>query len=172
MTDRRRYRTANSRDMGKKFSAERLASLRRMRMARRLFKKQPLFAYSLMREAYPDYTHAQFWDDLRYRRPPKKRKGKNGIQKYGRYCRMQELLLRYRQDGNIAHALQAQKLRERMAKPYRVRVTVGSYRLEYGFSPLVPIAHIEHLVEMLARCSTEQEADRLVQEFRETAHIS
>jgi len=109
-------------------------------MARRLLKKQPLFAYCLMREAYPDYTHEQFLDDLRYRRPPKKRKGKNGIQKYGRYCRMEELLLRYRQDGNIAHALQAQKLRERMAKPYRVRVTIGSCRLEYGFSPLVPIA--------------------------------
>jgi len=157
--------------MGKKFSPERLASLRRMRMARRLFKKQPLFAYCMMLEAYPDYTHAQFLDDLRYRRPPKSRKGKNGIQKYGRYCRMEELLHRYRQDGNIAHALQAQKLRERMAKPYRVRVTIGSYRLEYGFSPLVPIAHIGHLVGSLGRCSTEQEADRLVQQFRETAHI-
>ncbi|WP_312351995.1 hypothetical protein [Sphingobacterium multivorum] len=157
--------------MGKKFTPERLASFRRMRKARRLFKKQPLFAYSLMLEAYPDYTYLQFLDDLRYRRPPKKRKGKSGIGRYGRYRRMEELLLKYRQEGNIAHALQAQKLRERMAKPYRVRVTIGLCRLEYGFSPLVPIETIEKLVSRLAPCRTEQEADRLVQEFRETAHI-
>jgi hypothetical protein len=158
--------------MGKTFSPERLASLRRMRKARRLFKKQPLFAHCIMLEAYPDYTHIQFLDDLRYRRPPIKRKGKNGIQKYGRYCRMEELLHRYRQYGNIADALQAQKLRERMAKPYRVRVTINAVRIEYGFSPLVPIGNIENLVGSLARCATEQEADRLVQEFRKTAHIS
>lgn len=84
---------------------------------------------------------------------------------------MEELLHKYRQDGNVAHALKAQKLRERMAKPYRVRVTIGLCRLEYGFSPLVPIETIEQLVSRLAPCGTEQEADRLVQEFRETAHI-
>lgn len=158
--------------MGKKFSPERLASLRRMRKARRLFKKQPLFAYAIMRQAYPDYSYEQFFDDLRYRRPPKKRKGKSGIEKYGRYRRMEEYLHRYRQGGNIADAQQAQKLRERMAKPYRVMVTINSVRLEYGFSPLVPIETIEQLVSRLAPCRTEQEADRLVQEFRETAHIS
>jgi hypothetical protein len=157
--------------MGRPYTPERLEKMRRMRKARRLFKKQPIFAFAMMVEAYPGYTHEEFLDDLRYRRPPKKRKGKSGIQKFGRYRRMEELLSRYRQDGNIECALQAQRLRERMSKPYRVRVAVGRHNIEYRVSPLVPIANIENLVSDLARCRTEQEADRMVQVFRETAHI-
>ncbi|WP_289035014.1 hypothetical protein, partial [uncultured Flavobacterium sp.] len=69
--------------MGKPFTPQRLANIRRMRKARRLYKKQPLFAYDILCKEYPDYTYDKFWDDLRYRRKPKRRKGKSALVRYG-----------------------------------------------------------------------------------------
>ncbi len=59
--------------MGKPFTAERLESIRRMRKARRLFRKEPLFAYMLLSLEYVDYSYAQFLDDLRYRTKAKRK---------------------------------------------------------------------------------------------------
>lgn len=58
------------------FSPERLQHIRRLRKARRLFKQQPLFAYNIMSGSYEDYSLSDFLEDLRYRKPRKKKKGK------------------------------------------------------------------------------------------------
>lgn len=157
--------------MGKPFTPERLANIRRMRKARRLYRKQPLFAYLLMLGSYPDYSYDDFLDDLRYRKPPKRRKSKSGLMRYGRYFKMVEFAQRYLQTRNAEDGLKARQLRERMTKPYRVMVKIEGYRLEYGFSPLIPLAQIEELVRELNTCTAETHADELVERFRKTAHI-
>lgn len=157
--------------MGKPFTPERLAAIRRMRRARRLYRQQPLFAYHILCGIYPGYSHEKFMEDLRYRRPPKHRRGRNSLTRYGRYARMEQLADRYQQTGNTEDALQAMRLRRNMTKPYRVMAKVGKVRLEYTFSPLVPIRHIEELVGRLAACRSEDEADSIVQDFRKTVHI-
>jgi hypothetical protein len=162
---------ANSIIMGKPFTPERLAAIRRMRRARRLYKQQPLFAYHILCGIYPGYSYEEFMDDLRYRRPPRRRRGRNNLVRYGRYARMEQLADRYQQTGNAEDALQALRLRRNMTKPYRVMVKVGKIRLEYTFSPLVPIRHIEELVGRLAACGSENEADGIVRDFRKTVHI-
>ncbi len=158
--------------MGKPFTPQRLAAIRRMRKARRLYKKQPLFAYDMLRTEYPGYTYDQFRDDLRYRRKPKRRKGKTPLARYGRYWRMQQLTAQYSSTGNIVYGLQAQRLRKYMTKPYRVKVRIGREVLEYRFSPLIRIEAIEQLTAALPQCSTPAEADTLVEQFSRTAHIS
>lgn len=157
--------------MGKPFTPERLANIRRIRKARRLYKKQPLFAYDILCKEYPDYTYDKFLDDLRYRRKPKRRKGKSPLVRYGRYRRMEQLNELYRSTADIEYGLQAQRLRKYMTKPYRVLVRVSGKVLEYGFSPLIRIEEIEHLTTKLPTCKTEKEADELVEHFRKTAHI-
>lgn len=158
--------------MGKPFTPERLENIRRMRKARRLFKKQPLFAYATMLENYPNYTQHEFLDDLRLRKPRKKKKFKSPLLRYGRYYRMEEMKSKYMATGNIDFALQAQRLRRHLTKPYRVKVRIAHSTIEYGFSPLIQISDIELLVAKLAGCKDEKHADELVADFRKTAHIS
>lgn len=158
--------------MGKPFTPERLASIRRMRKARRLFKKQPLFAFEILCAEYNGYTYERFWDDLRYRTKPRgRKKGKSPLVRYGRYRRMEQLNERYRQTGNADYALQAQKLRRNMTKPYRVLARIAGGIFEYSFSPLIRIEEMEKLTAQLPKCATEQEAEELVEQVRKMAHI-
>lgn len=152
--------------MGKPFTPERLANIRRMRKARRLFKKQPLFAFDILCREYSDYTHERFVDDLTYRTKRKRKKKKSSLVRYGRYRRMEQLKTLYEQTGIVEYALQAQKLRRLMTRPYRVMVRVEKMRLEYSFSELIPIAQIEQLCKELAVCGTVKNADKLVEHFR------
>lgn len=157
--------------MGKPFTPERLMNIRRMRKARRLFKKQPLFAFETMCNEYPDYTYQLFSDDLRYRKKPKKRKGKSPLVRFGRYRRMEKLNDLYRTTKNIEYALQSQRLYRRMSQSYRVMVRINGYVNEYAFSPLIPIEKIEWLTAELGKCSTERQADELVDQFRKEIRI-
>lgn len=157
--------------MGKPFSPERLENLRRMKKARRLNKRQPLFAFLLMSGEYTDYTYEQFLDDLRYRRPPKKRKGKSGLVRFGRYRRMESLIVEYQLNGNIETAIKAKQLRERMTKPYRVQFRVKGEVMEYQLSALIPIEQIEKFVAELADCKSSVQANELFDRFNINSHI-
>jgi hypothetical protein len=158
--------------MGQPFSPERLAAIRRIRKARRLFKREPLFAYSYMLESFPEYTHEQFLDDLRLRTKRKLKPKKDGRMKYGRYKKMQELIEQYLASGNMDDLLNAQKLKEHLKKPYRVCERIrNECTLEYGFSPFIPIREIESLVASLSSCKTESEADTFVDAFRESTRL-
>lgn len=153
----------NQNAMGKPFTPQRLENIRRMRRARRLYRKAPLFAYELMRGEYADYTFEKFCDDLRYRSRRKKKKGKSQLVRFGRYGRMEQLNEQYRQTGNADYALQAQKLLRNMTKPYRVMVRVSGETWEYTLSPLIRIDDIEKLVARLTECVTAEKAHASVE---------
>ncbi|MNI08923.1 hypothetical protein D3C81_1403610 [compost metagenome] len=157
--------------MGTPFSPTRLFNIRRIRKARRLFKQQPLFAYVLMCANYKEYSYLNFLDDLRYRKAPKKRKGKTALNRYGRYNRIQQLMERYRETGNLDHAIAAKRLRDLLTKPYRVWYRCEGVTVEVCFSPLVPLIQIENLVLRLKAVHSEHEAQALVSEFGSTVNI-
>lgn len=157
--------------MGKPFTPERLERIRRMRKARRLYKKQPLFAFQMMLTDYPDYTHELYMDDLRYRKKPKKRNGRFNPHRFGRYSKIMELLRQYERTGNSDFALRAIQMRAYMTRPYRVLVRVGGEEIEYSFSPRIPVRSIENLLSQFSGCKTEAEVGSIVSEFRRTAHI-
>lgn len=158
--------------MGKPFTPERLTNIRRIRKARRLYRKEPVFAFQILCAEYPDYTHEQFLDDLRYRKPRKRKAKKTTLTRYGRYMRMLHFLEKYRQTKNIEHAIQAQRLRKRMTKLYRVLLRLDGETLEYNFSPTISITKIEHLTIELSTCKTAEEADEIVERFWKTAHVN
>ncbi|CDS93674.1 hypothetical protein BN1088_1431624 [Sphingobacterium sp. PM2-P1-29] len=156
--------------MSKPFTPERLANIRRIRKARRLFKKIPLFAFAYMLEDIPDYTFKQFLDDLRIRRPGKKRKGKSFLCRYGRYWAMREFIRLYDQTKDIAYALKAQKLRNEMTKPYRLLVRYKNLYRELYYSPLIPYSQIKELSDHINRCNNLNEVDKVIADFDKYPH--
>lgn len=151
--------------MRKQFSPERLANIRRLRRARYLYRKLPLFAFEMMKAQFPGYDYQQFLEDLRYRRPPKKRKSRTGLLRYGRYSRIEQLNASYMVTGKIEFALKAMQLRRNIAKPYRVVLRLKGEQLEWQFSPLIRIERIEELVAVLAHCTDATQAQKLIDRF-------
>ena len=93
---------------------------RRKRLARRLWKKQPLFAFYELMDRYPGYSVDEFMSDLKPRRPKKRKAGKSTLPRYGRYPEMMALLREYRETGDVAPAIRAQQLRVLITKPFRL----------------------------------------------------
>lgn len=155
----------------KPFSPERLFHIRRLRKARRLFRQAPLFAFMLMQREYSNYTYIDFMDDLRLRSKKKKRYSKSPLVRYGRYGRMEKMLIKYRETKEVNLALLVLKLRKHMTRPYRVLVRTKEVDLEYTLSPFIPIEAIEQLVGALNKCRTEKEADEMVQLCREAHRV-
>lgn len=151
--------------MGKPFSPERLYKIRRIRKARRLFKQEPMFAYSRMCAIYPGYSHEAFIDDLRMRKPKKKKKGKPFFLRYGRYGKMMQLIEQYKQTGDVDFAYKAKLLKDRIMEPYCFAYKVGDIVRNMFFSPMIPLEQIENLSKRLAGLQTIEEADRIVAEF-------
>lgn len=142
-------------------SPEALFRLRRLRQARRLFKRAPLFAYHWMQQEYRDYSHQEFLTDLRPSNT-KKWSAKSTLIRYGRYFRMRELLREYfrSRDINVLH--KAQLLRQRMTKPYQIRCRIDGVWLDYQLPATVAIATIEDLMVKLNSCHSEHQADEMV----------
>lgn len=152
--------------MSNAFSPQRLAAIRRMRQARRLFKVQPLFAFHQMLVDYPAYTVEDFWEDLRYRSRPKRRKGRCPLVAYGRYSRMMQYRELYRSTGIAEYGLHVLRLRKNMTKPYRVLVKIKGEAGLYTLAATIPIERIERLTSDLQTCVGLQEAERLIEDCR------
>ncbi|WP_313491905.1 MULTISPECIES: hypothetical protein [Sphingobacterium] len=156
--------------MSKPFTPERLTNIRRMRKARRLFKKLPLFAYTYMLQDIPDYTYEQFLDDLRIRRQGKKRKEKSYLSRYGRFGAMCQFIKLYEQTKDIAYARKAQDLRDNMTKPYRLLIRFKKLRRELYYSPLIPYSQIKELSENINRCKNLTEIEKVIADFDKYPH--
>lgn len=152
----------------KPFSSERLFHIRRLRKARRLFRQAPLFAFDEMRQQYSGYTYREFMDDLRPRSRKRKRHTRNPLARYGRFDRMENLILQYRQTKETELALQALALRKHISQPYRVLARSKNFSLVFTLCPLIPIRAIEKLVTDLQNCKTELEACDMVQKCRDS----
>lgn len=152
--------------MGKPFTLERLIKIRRMRKARRLFKQLPLFAYELLQLEYTNYSDQEFWDDLRIRTKRKSRKRKSPLVRFGRYNRIEQLKCQFYETGNYDLIIKAHQLRKNITRPYRVLVRLKGKYCEYSFCPLIPITHIEQLTASFKDCTSEQEVEEIIDQFR------
>ncbi len=158
--------------MGKPYSAQRLANIRRMRKARRLYRLEPVFAYERLSREYAGYSQEDFLDDLRIRSKRKgRKKSKSPLMRYGRFRRMQKLIDLFMQTDDIAYALQAQRLRDNMTAPYRLQLIISGAHLAYSFSALIRIEDIESLVKRLSACKSQAQAERIVREFDGTSEM-
>lgn len=155
-----------------KFSQERLMHIRRLRRARMLYKKVPLFAYQQLSTEYPGYTVEEFWEDLKPRRRPTPKTKKDTGMRYGRYAEIGRLLSDYQRTGNIKDLITANSLQARLRKPYRLQVIRQHEVFECSISPLVPIQRVRQLREMLAASSSIDEARKVYESFRKSVHLN
>lgn len=158
--------------MGSPFTPERLEAIRRLRKARRLFKQTPLFAFEQMVQQYPNYTYAAFIDDLRIRRKRKPKQHRSILQRYGRYAQMDRLIRQFEQTGDYSLIEQANRLRANMTKPYRLLVKIKAEAMEFTFSAMIPMVHIERLSKQVMACVEMGEVEKMVEAFRQSVSIN
>lgn len=144
-----------------RFSPERLLAIRRLRLARRLWKRLPLLAYHLLIEKYPDCSYEQFLADLVPRRKRKPiRNKKNPLKRYGRYDKIQELLQQYDQTRNPQTILLADKLRRIITKPYQLKFSIAGKAIRFSLPADIPFNTIQDLV---AECQAIADLDLIEQ---------
>ena len=151
--------------MKRKLSPEKLSGLRRLRLARRLWKKEPLLAYFTLKEKFPDCTYEQFLSDLVRRSKPKEKKSKSGLQRYGRYSRMAECISQFKEFHDTDAGREAIRLRKYMTTPHRILVRIKGKYKDYFFHPLISHSSIQELNQKINLCKTEQEVENLVAAF-------
>lgn len=91
------------------------------RQARRLFRKYPLFALEFLSDKFEGYDSQKLASDLSGMKPKKKRRSKDVLKRFGRYPVMQKHLKLYKNTGDLDHLFAAQRLRNVITKPYRIR---------------------------------------------------
>ncbi|MGB1216445.1 MAG: hypothetical protein ACPG5P_01130 [Saprospiraceae bacterium] len=125
---------------------------RRRRVARRLTRKTGkkggvLFIVEQMNDEFPDYTWEQYEKDIKGMKPRQSaQKGKNRLKRYGRYPVMQRLLRQYHFDKDPEKLKQANDLRKKMTKPYKMMYRKGGEERLYQF----PATYSYEIIKRLA----------------------
>jgi hypothetical protein len=153
------------------FTEERLHLIRRLRKARRLWKRWPLMALSWMQADYPGYTASDLQEDLRRRTKKKKRFVKSPLKRYGRYNKFQQLMDLYEESKDPVHYLAAMRIRRTITKPYRMLFSIKGQKEEYSLDPLIPYGHIEQLASEGKKCNSLTELEELITKFKETHSV-
>lgn len=132
--------------------AQKMSLARRRRVAKRLFKKQPLFAVALMQQEFPGYTHQMLEEDIKPRSKSKKRekKKKTPMVRQGRYAAYRKALERYRNTGEESYLLEAKRLRERMYQRFEVefRLKGRTDTMLYTYPSTTPMRFILALTQL------------------------
>jgi hypothetical protein len=149
------------------FTPERLIATRRVRAARRLFKRFPLFAHEMMQEKYPDYSYQDFLNDLPKKKIKRKsyRRVKNPLRAYGRFFQIESMLSEYQATLDPLFVLKAQKLRDRITKPYEIVVRKAGVIIEYSIPAFVSYKAIEQLVSSFREARSIDEVQQLFKNF-------
>lgn len=153
-----------------KYTPEKLVTLRRLRAARRMHRRFPLMAFLFMKEKYPEYSYNDFIEDIT---PKRKRYYKSyryikkcPLRKYGRFTAMDNLIQQYRQTGDPAALLKAEKIRKVMTKPYRILVSIKGQATEFYLSEYIPYHIVQDLTIAIKKTNTMEMAEQLINDIR------
>ena len=110
---------------------------RKRRVAKRLYKRAPLFAAEFMCEEFPETTQADVIEAVS--RPTRKRKSqrtkKNGLKRYGRYPLYEKALHQYYQTGDLDALAEAQRWRNRLALDFEFYMRCQGQSRIYRLAP-------------------------------------
>lgn len=142
------------------WSIEAVMKNRRKRKARRVWKQQPLFAFSLLAAEFPDYTPEAFIKDVRITNDKKSKFKKTSLARYGRYPVLMNLLAKWKRDRDVSIGLEILKLRRNMTKPYRLVVTFEKKQWCFEYPATYAVTTMEKLV-------TAADSAKNLEEFKE-----
>jgi hypothetical protein len=121
--------------------------IRRKRKAKRLTKKEPLFAFQTMQQDLPDYNYTQYEQDLKTRKKKKKKPSKSNKYyiKYGRYTPYCDAISNYYATRDVTFLIQAQALKSKISQPYTIYFKLGKACVKQTFPPEYPYKLIQEL---------------------------
>jgi hypothetical protein len=144
---------------------------RRKRVAKRMYKKTPMFAIEFMQKEFPGYTIEQFEEDIapgKYK--PKKKKGKSQLKRQGRYPLMQKALSNYYFTGDVKYLQEAQKWREKMFLKFEVVFRLGKEQRILTFPSTTSVNFIQNLAKITF--TSWEELDKILEKKLEYSHLS
>lgn len=123
---------------------------RRRRVAKRMYKRFPLFAAEFMQDEFPGYQADMLFEDARRRtkKQPSKFKKKSPMKRQGRYPLMIKELSDYDWSKDIKHLLKAQRLRNLLFQPWRIEYRLGREAKEYRFPSEASFIIIKELASL------------------------
>jgi len=133
------------------------------RRVRWYHKKFGIFGYQFLKEKM-QVTEDEYQVALKSLKPLKKKKGKNVLRRYGRYYEMEKMLLEYKKTEDPVYFLKAQKLRQNISKPYRLKVRYGKEVVEYSYPAVVDYKRIQELQNLVSSASCHNEFQIIAKE--------
>jgi len=128
------------------WSVEAIMRNRRRRKAQRTWKQQPLFAYNILLQDFPDYSPENFVGDLSASKSKVNKSKKSFLVRYGRYPVMMKLLAKWEISKEVLIGLEIIKLRRNMTKPYRLVATFRKEKWCFEYPATYSITTMENLV--------------------------
>lgn len=165
--------------MKRKWSEEAVLRNRRKRMARRLYRKEPLFAIQKIQERFGiEYTHKDFFEDLPLKggKQPKRRLGKvksSGKKDYLRSLKTRILFAIKSDDQKEIRSIITRyyQIQSNISKPWEVLVKIkeGAPYLSYYFPVKFSQARIKLFMkkvnQALAKGALEKDIDDIYDQF-------
>lgn len=144
---------------------------RRRRVAMRMYKRFPLFATEFMQDEFPGYDYDTYVEDVtRKRRPGKKIRGRSQMKRQGRYPAYSKALAQYQITKDQKYLEEAQRIRNRLFKPFLIEYALGKERKVWRFASTTSMGIIQKLVSL--KYSSWEELEEKAGEILKYAHIS
>lgn len=138
--------------------------MRRRHVAKRMWKRAPMFAVEFMQDEFPGYTYEDLEAELtrKMRKSKSKRKKKSPMTIQGRYIPMRQALADYERTGDLGKLRQAQKLRDRLFQPFVIEYRIGKKMKWYSFPSTSSYGVIVELAQL--KVDTFDELDEIIKD--------
>jgi hypothetical protein len=118
-----------------------------------------LFLNEVMQVTIEDYHAA-----LKKLKPTKKRKGKSPLRRFGRFLKIENLVVQYHQSGDLKFLIEAQRLRINITKPYQVKIIFKGVIKIYSYAPTLSYALVVELFSLARQSKSFEEYETGVDE--------
>jgi len=145
---------------------------RRRRVAKRLYKRFPLFAVEMMQEEFPGYTQEMFLDDVlrKGRKGTTYRRPKSPLKRQGRYVLYEQAMSRYFDTQDVAYLQEAQRLRNRLYLPFELVWRVQGVQRWLTLPSTTSVKLVHELSQI--KVETIQQLDEILAEKLKYVHLT
>lgn len=145
---------------------------RRRRVAKRMYKRCPLFAVEFMQNEFPGYDQVLFMKDIsrKTRKRKSQRKVKSPLKRQGRYPLFSKAMINYSLTKDQKHLEEAQRWRDRLYLPLEVVFMLNGEKKTYTYPSTTSLRIIQKLAAIKFLTWNELEVKKA--KILEYAHIS
>lgn len=145
---------------------------RRRRVAKRMWKRFPMFAAEFMQDEFPEVDQETVVAEVskKSRKGKSYRRKKNPLKRQGRYPAMMKALYKYHETGDTNYLAEAQRLRNNISKPFLFQFRLGQEIREYQLPSTTGLGVVKEIAAM--KFSNWEEFESKWKEATKWCHIS